>query len=229
MKNNNKNTENKIEENENEFSSSSSSNSSSNDDEKERKKLKIISGGQTGADQAGLRAAQYLHFETGGWAPPGFMTSCGPQPKLKQEFGLKEISENGCKNVAALYVRRSMMNVDYADATIVFRLRPSIGTDKTIIYCKTGKWEKKINEKNIFFIRQQQSYYRPCLVIQDLSPEALETNIASIVNFLNYYRVKTVNIAGHRDDDTAGMKNFEEAVYTTLVVAFQSFLHCNCN
>jgi hypothetical protein len=32
---------------------------------------RLISGGQTGADQGGLRAARAAGIETGGWAPLG--------------------------------------------------------------------------------------------------------------------------------------------------------------
>jgi len=39
---------------------------------------KIISGGQTGADQGGLNAGLLLGIETGGTAPPRFMTDAGP-------------------------------------------------------------------------------------------------------------------------------------------------------
>ena len=42
----------------------------------------IISGGQTGADQAGLLAAQALGLQTGGWAPHGWRTDAGPAPWL---------------------------------------------------------------------------------------------------------------------------------------------------
>ncbi len=39
---------------------------------------KIISGGQTGADRGGLLAGEALKIETGGTAPPIFMTELGP-------------------------------------------------------------------------------------------------------------------------------------------------------
>jgi hypothetical protein len=35
---------------------------------------KVISGGQTGADQAGRRAARAAGIPTGGWAPLGWKT-----------------------------------------------------------------------------------------------------------------------------------------------------------
>ena len=50
---------------------------------------KVVSGGQTGADQAGLRAARAAGIETGGWAPKGWETEEGPAPWLS-DYGLKE-------------------------------------------------------------------------------------------------------------------------------------------
>ncbi len=51
---------------------------------------KIISGGQTGADQAGLMVAHRLGLKRGGTAPPGFMTEEGPKPNFLQAMGLVE-------------------------------------------------------------------------------------------------------------------------------------------
>ena len=55
---------------------------------------KIVSGGQTGADQAGLRAARGAGIPTGGWAPLGWDTESGPAPWLA-EWGLVECQEPG--------------------------------------------------------------------------------------------------------------------------------------
>ena len=41
----------------------------------------VISGGQTGADQAGLRAAQACGIPTGDQAPRGWLTEAGPAPR----------------------------------------------------------------------------------------------------------------------------------------------------
>ena len=49
--------------------------------------LKIISGGQSGADQAGWRAARRLGLPTGGWMPRGFLTEDGPRPEFAREHG----------------------------------------------------------------------------------------------------------------------------------------------
>jgi len=72
--------------------------------------MKIISGGQTGADQAGLMIAKDLGFKTGGLAPKDWKTSYGSQKELLESFGLKE-SEEGYKG-------RTWENVRDSNATI---------------------------------------------------------------------------------------------------------------
>lgn len=74
---------------------------------------KIISGGQTGADQAALVAAKKFGLETGGWMPKGFRTLEGPCPSMAEEFGMWEHPRSG-------YEWRTNQNVWKADATIRF-------------------------------------------------------------------------------------------------------------
>ena len=50
---------------------------------------KVVSGGQTGADQAGLRAAAKAGIDTGGWACKGWLTEKGPASWLA-DYGLAE-------------------------------------------------------------------------------------------------------------------------------------------
>ena len=45
--------------------------------------LRVISGGETGADQGGMEAAIDLGLPTGGTAPPNFRTESGPNMALK--------------------------------------------------------------------------------------------------------------------------------------------------
>lgn len=73
--------------------------------------MKIISGGQTGADQAGLFAARDVGFETGGVAPKGYRTLAGFEPKLLKSFNLYEHSLDG-------YQHRTAENVNMSDATL---------------------------------------------------------------------------------------------------------------
>ena len=166
---------------------------------------KIISGGQTGGDQGGLQAGKKLGIETGGTAPPGFITELtrkkGSQKKLLESFGLKEGEPD-----TATYPKRTMKNVDDSDGTIAFRLTRSAGTDKTIGYAQTGKWRVGSGSKN--------DGHKPVLVLENVlnSPE----NIQKIRNFISENNIKTLNIAGHREGTTKGI---QQSVETLLVEA----------
>lgn len=89
---------------------------------------KVISGGQTGVDQAALRAAQQCYIPTGGTAPQGWKTEDGPRPTLAA-MGLIECSEPG-------YVARTIQNVKDADATLIIApVRMGTGSQLTHTMC----------------------------------------------------------------------------------------------
>jgi hypothetical protein len=91
---------------------------------------KIISGAQTGADQAGLTAAVYLGLPRGGWVPRNRMTENGPLTDIQmQEWDLKEHQSTG-------YKPRTLSNVLDADGTVIFGDISSPGSRLTISYCK---------------------------------------------------------------------------------------------
>jgi hypothetical protein len=52
---------------------------------------RVISGGQTGADQAGWRAARAYGIPTGGWMPLGFLTETGPRPEFTELDGATQL------------------------------------------------------------------------------------------------------------------------------------------
>ena len=70
---------------------------------------KIISGGQTGVDQAALDAAINLAVAHGGWIPKGRMTESGPLP---EKYKLKETRSSS-------YADRTEKNVRDADGTLI--------------------------------------------------------------------------------------------------------------
>lgn len=74
---------------------------------------KVISGCQTGADQAGLAAAYYCGLATGGYIPKGHKTLDGPRPDLTRKYKLTEHSSTS-------YKERTWDNVQSSDATIRF-------------------------------------------------------------------------------------------------------------
>lgn len=73
--------------------------------------LKIISGGQTGADIAALRVAAELGFQTGGWMPRGFKTLAGSKPEYVDLYNVHE-------NDSPSYKDRTFKNVWDSDATL---------------------------------------------------------------------------------------------------------------
>jgi hypothetical protein len=86
--------------------------------------MQVISGGQTGADLAGIRAAMMLGLRTGGYAPKGFRTLAGLKPSLAS-FGLLE--HNGG------YASRTAANVQASHATLVLaETLDSTGTALTL-------------------------------------------------------------------------------------------------
>ncbi|APW61627.1 YpsA SLOG family protein [Paludisphaera borealis] len=58
-------------------------------------KLKILSGGQSGVDQAALRAAKRLGLATGGAMPQGWLTEDGPRPEFAAMYGMVEAPTPG--------------------------------------------------------------------------------------------------------------------------------------
>ena len=74
--------------------------------------LKIISGGQTGADQGGLYGARDAGIPTGWFAPYNFLTEKGNADWLATKFGLVD------SNVG--YKERTKLNVGAADITLWF-------------------------------------------------------------------------------------------------------------
>ena len=177
---------------------------------------RVISGGQSGADRAGLEAAHAAGLATGGWAPQGFLTAEGPCPELGERFGLKEIPfrRTSAASVARAFVHRTQRNVEASDATLVFRLAPSRGTDRTVGYAQQKRWV-------VGNMTQPPSVdsFRPCLVVSRL-PDDTDAIVDAIVRFIATFRVRTLNVAGHRAS-SAPAADFGERVCALLTLVFR--------
>ena len=138
---------------------------------------KIISGGQTGADQAGLDAAMELGIPHGGWCPLGRRSEDGPIP-LK--YSLKE-------TMSDYYRDRTTRNVQDSDGTIVFisgSIDAEPGSALTLGLCKMDE--------------------RPNLLI-NLALDSIE-NASNLVRvFVRDYKIKILNIAGSRASISPGI------------------------
>lgn len=145
---------------------------------------RIISGGQTGADMAGLRSAKNVGLLTGGTAPKAFQTESGPNPDLKTIYGLKAFGN---------YKSRTIQNIRDSDGTIVFLLhRNPGGSTKTIGYCHTEKW--------VNGFKSSSDGFRPVLVITkaEMEEKMLEKTCVNIARWILYNRLRVLNVAGHR-------------------------------
>ena len=89
---------------------------------------KIISGGQTGADQAGLDVAIEQGIRHGGWIPKGRKTEEGPLP---EKYKLKEMKTAG-------YPKRTEKNILDSEGTVIFTYgKLSGGSQLTVELCKS--------------------------------------------------------------------------------------------
>lgn len=92
------------------------------------KLARVISGSQSGADQAGLRAARAAGFETGGYVTVNCMTEDGPRPDLIAEYGLEELQVPANTPLDDQYRIRTRLNVAHSDATLLFYKGMTPGT-----------------------------------------------------------------------------------------------------
>jgi len=130
--------------------------------------LKIISGGQTGVDQAALDAAIKMDIEHGGWVPRGRLTEEGVLPA---GYALKETK-------SADYAERTAKNVADADATLIISQGPlSGGTALTLRLAKESG--------------------RPWLHI-DLKQQAAFQAAVNISKWLSANKIEILNVAGPR-------------------------------
>ena len=79
--------------------------------------MKIISGGQTGADRAALDAALASGRTAGGWCPRGRLAEDGI---IDERYPLTETSRSD-------YAQRTRFNVRDSDATLIVARRPLTG------------------------------------------------------------------------------------------------------
>jgi hypothetical protein len=130
--------------------------------------LKIISGGQTGADLGALDAAIKLELPHGGWTPKGRKTENGPLP---QAYRLKETSTSH-------YSQRTKRNVIEADGTLIVSHGTLTGGSA---YCRA----------------MAVKHGKPFLHI-DLNQITPFAAAISIKNWIMEYHLRILNVAGPR-------------------------------
>ncbi len=137
---------------------------------------KIISGGQTGADRAGIDVAIELGLDYGGSLPAGRRTEDG---RLSQKYEkMKEVKSRH-------YQARTEKNVLDADATLIFTFN-RVGSGSALT--------KKIADQ----------HYKPCLHI-NLSKQPDDEAIRTVSEWLDAVKPHTLNVAGSRESTAPGI------------------------
>ena len=143
---------------------------------------KVISGGQTGVDQAALRAAKDYGLKIGGWCPPGRGSETGVIPS---EFPLQETPDD-CSSDAPDIPRsqRTEWNVRDSDGTLVMR------------------WSGCSASAGVAWtIECARRYQRPLLVCDLDDPDAKE----KIEEWLPANAIATLNVAGPSETASPGV------------------------
>jgi hypothetical protein len=149
--------------------------------------IRIVSGGQTGADRAALDAAMALGIPCGGWCPDGRQAEDGP---IDPVYPLTVLPGAG-------YRRRTRQNVIDSDGTVVMAFGGLTGGSKL-----TAGFARGIG--------------KPCLVIDADLTTAGEAALLIAV-FLLRHRIHTLNVAGPRASGQPIIAEFVREVITNLL------------
>jgi len=147
---------------------------------------KIISGGQTGADQAAIDVAINLGIPYGGWLPMGRKTEKGPLP---DKYLLQELPDSG-------YSKRTEKNVIDSDGTLIMSDGKNvIDSDGTLIMS-----HGKLTGGSELTSETAKKNDRPCLHI-DLNKTIVFKAVEQIKSWIETHKIEVLNIAGPRESN----------------------------
>jgi hypothetical protein len=147
--------------------------------------LKIVSGGQTGADIAALDVALRHDFPHGGWCPKGRRSLDGP---IHSRYLLIETPSSS-------YLQRTEWNVRDSDGTVVFTLAPE----------PTGG-----SLKTIQFARR---HGKPFVHISQFGSGSVYADpVPRLVQFVEEHQIGSLNVAGSRESKEPGINRWVSQV-----------------
>lgn len=151
--------------------------------------MKIVSGGQTGADRGGLDAARELGLPFGGWAPKNWRAEDGAIPEVYRASMRTALSRD--------YKTRTTMNVIDSDGTLLVSLRTALtgGSLTTWSLCN--------------------AHGRPRLHVVLLDP--LPVISGNLIDWLGRNRIQTLNVAGPRESRAPGIQETARRVLVSCL------------
>jgi hypothetical protein len=146
------------------------------------KLARVFSGGQTGVDQAALRAARDCGLEIGGWCPPGRVCESGVIPP---ESALQETERERSPDAPEIpRSQRTEWNVRDSDGTLVIQA----GNAKT-------------DPGTAWAIECAARFEKPLLVCQVDDPDAVK----NIQEWIVAFRLETLSVGGPSESSAPGI------------------------
>jgi hypothetical protein len=146
----------------------------------------VISGGQTGADIAGVKVGKALGYTTGGWMPEDWRTDEGPRPEYAEQYKMLVYPGDG-------YRERTRRNVLNSDGTVVFGDASSPGCSLTLHYLRL--------------------YHHPKLTVNFTEMEL--PNVWAVIRaWIIERHITTLNVAGNRERTQPGIEAKVTAILT---------------
>lgn len=143
---------------------------------------KIVSGGQTGVDRAGLDAALQHDLPVGGWCPLGRRAEDGPIPDC---YPLQETE-------ARSYAVRTRWNVRDSDGTLIVAM-----TEITAGTKLTADFASRLG-RPLHIVILQPGSFKPLF-----GSEIWLNQIHTVVDWIHQHRIRVLNIAGPRGSSHA--------------------------
>jgi hypothetical protein len=153
---------------------------------------RIISGGQSGANQAGWRAANAAGIPTGGAMPLGFMTEDGPRPEFEQLYGAHQLD-------TADYLARTEANVKASDGTLLFGRNNTPGA--------------------LCVFRASATYQKPYYFVPFRSNQPIRPTY--VARWIALQNIKVLNVAGNTESGAPGIGARVEAFLGRLFALAQ--------
>lgn len=141
--------------------------------------VKVISGGQTGADIAGVEAAMMLGVGTGGAMPRGYKTLDGNRPRYNMIYNMYDTASSA-------YPPRTYENVKNSNGTIRF-------------------YTKSDSPGELLTLKALAQYKKPYIDVDFASINP--TTVKDVKQWIIKNKIKILNVAGNSEQTSRGIEN----------------------
>ncbi|WGV28174.1 putative molybdenum carrier protein [Halotia branconii] len=156
--------------------------------------LKIISGGQTGADRAALDWAIVHQVDHGGWCPRG----------RKAEDGIINARYKLTETPSSKYSQRTEWNVRDSDGTVIFSISPEIFAGTLLTVESAQKYQKP--------------YIHVCKQLTDINP------VSQLQLFISNFGIVNLNVAGPRASNEPEVYQFVKEILDRAFLPYTIYL-----